>query len=98
MKIFTTSDIHGNKNIIHKLVTAYEESDAEMLLICGDIGGKGYRIYSIKEFGQRQREDYEYLVGELKKCSKPFYCILGNDDWFDVDDDYCLMLDAHKHK
>lgn len=90
MKRFATSDIHGNKEIINKLVTAYSESDAELLLICGDIGSKGYRAYSIKEFGQRQREDYDYLVNELEKFGKPFYCILGNDDWFDVNDESCL--------
>jgi Icc-related predicted phosphoesterase len=90
MKIMATSDIHGNKKIISKLVSAYEKSDAEMLLICGDIGGKGYRTHSITEFGQRQREDYDYLVSNLSQCKKSFRCILGNDDWFDLVDDYCL--------
>ena len=47
MKILATSDIHGNKHIISKLVTAYEDNGADWLLICGDIGGKG-RAYTLK--------------------------------------------------
>ena len=94
MKIFATSDIHGNKQIICKLITAYENSEAELLLVCGDIGGKGYRAHTLKELGKRQRQDYDYLINELTKCSKPFRCILGNDDWFDVDDGYCLATDG----
>ena len=90
MKIFATSDIHGNKQIVSNLVTAYENSDADLLLICGDIGGKSHRTLTIEEFGIKQREDYDYLTSELRQCTKPFYCLLGNDDWFDVDDDYCL--------
>jgi Icc-related predicted phosphoesterase len=39
MKIFATSDIHGNKTIMNKLFDAYENSEAELLLVCGDIGG-----------------------------------------------------------
>jgi Icc-related predicted phosphoesterase len=90
MKIFATSDIHGNKKIINRLVNVYENSEAELLLICGDIGGKGYQASSALRFGRQQRQDYDYLVAELKKCTKPFCCILGNDDWFDAHDDYCL--------
>jgi len=91
MKILATSDIHGNRKIIRRLVNVYESSEAELLLICGDIGGKGYRAPSLFTFGEQQRQDYDYLIAELKKCKKPFYCILGNDDWFDIHDDYCLM-------
>ena len=59
-------------------------------MICGDIGGKGHRALTIEEFGSKQREDYDYLISEVRQCFKPFYCLLGNDDWFDVDDVYCL--------
>lgn len=51
MKILATSDIHGNKKIISNLVNVYESSDADLLLICGDIGGKGYRAASALRFG-----------------------------------------------
>ena len=47
MKIFATSDIHGNKTIINKLVESYENSEADILLICGDIGGKSYHSPTI---------------------------------------------------
>ena len=90
MKIFSTSDIHGNKTIVRNLITTYEASEAELLLICGDIGGKKYSASTISTFGAFQRKDYDHLINELNKCSKPFYCILGNDDWFDVQDKHCL--------
>jgi Icc-related predicted phosphoesterase len=92
MKILATSDIHGNKSIIDKLTRAYEDSCAELLLICGDIGGKGYHISSLNEFSLHQLQDYNYLIDKLKKCSKPFKCILGNDDWFDAEDEFCLTI------
>ncbi len=41
MKIFATSDIHGNRVIMDKLNDIVDEVD--LIIICGDIGGKDIR-------------------------------------------------------
>lgn len=52
MKMFATSDIHGNKAVIHELVQAFEESNADLLLVCGDIGGKYYSTSLFSRFSE----------------------------------------------
>jgi len=90
MKIFATSDIHGNKTIVSSLVEAYSASDADILLICGDVGGKRHGAQTLGKCRQLQLKDYTFLVSQLQSCGKPFHCVLGNDDWFEVSDSYCL--------
>jgi Icc-related predicted phosphoesterase len=86
VKIFATSDLHGNRAIIDKL--RYMEDDCDLILICGDIGGKNYRTNSFREFSLRQREDVDYLAGILSGISTPARFILGNDDWLEYESEY----------
>lgn len=81
MKILATADIHGNHKIIQKLKDAAK--DVDLVLICGDIGGKNYPIPSIREFGECQIADEFYLDMELRELKAKSRYILGNDDWFE---------------
>ncbi|MCL1913690.1 MAG: metallophosphoesterase family protein [Eubacteriaceae bacterium] len=81
MKIFATSDIHGNRKIIDKLPQIAQK--AEMLIICGDIGGKN-GLPKLGHLSKAQKEDCEYLTAVLDSISIPSWFILGNDDWFDI--------------
>ena len=79
MRIFATSDIHGNQAVIDKLERIAPSVD--MVIICGDIGGKEGR--TIRELGVRQRRDAARLLKKMKELGVPYRFILGNDDWFD---------------
>lgn len=87
MKIFATSDIHGNKQIMDKL----KQIEADLILICGDIGAKGGRGKTFKEFSAYQKESADYLCSVLDKMqpTKAKF-ILGNDDWFEYECPYYL--------
>ena len=76
MKIFATSDIHGNKVIADKLPVIAK--DADLILICGK---------TFRQFSQYQREYAEYLTSILNSLAIPACFILGNDDWFDIEAD-----------
>ncbi len=88
MVIFATSDLHGNKVLMNRLREV--ENMADLLLICGDIGGKDIRNKTLQEFSKYQTEDCDYLCGILDKMNIPSRFILGNDDWFEYDSQYHL--------
>jgi len=89
MKIFATSDIHGNRTIIDKI--EHIASRADMIVICGDVGGKEFRRGdTLNDVSLRQKKDADHLVDRMKKLSVPFRFILGNDDWFEHDDEHHL--------
>ena len=76
MRIFATSDIHGNKSIIEKLCAI--DSKVDLILICGDVGGKGYSFRKdFKEASAAQRMDAVYLDTFLKSLPSPSRFILG---------------------
>ena len=82
MKIFATSDIHGNKIIIDKLERIAPSAD--MVIVCGDIGGKDLsRCDTLRDISEKQKKDAGYLVDRMKRTAVPFRYILGNDDWFE---------------
>lgn len=70
MKIIVTSDIHGKKEIINKLLYDY---DADMYLDCGD---SELSDYDLKNFySVRGNCDYNYL---------PSYRVINVDDNFNI--------------
>jgi Icc-related predicted phosphoesterase len=85
MKIFATSDIHGNRDIIDKLPSIVNRG--ELLLICGDIGTKNIRRSTLQEFSKYQQKDADYLLSILNDLPIPARFILGNDDWFEIEDE-----------
>ena len=58
MKIITTADIHGNRKIIDKLIDIADKSD--LILICGDIGGKSINAKTLQQFSEHQKQGTEY--------------------------------------
>lgn len=58
---------------------------SDLVLICGDVGGKEYYFKDIMEFSSQQRKDAEYLDSLLSDIGATSRFILGNDDWFEYD-------------
>lgn len=83
MKIFATADIHGNRVIMDKLNNIADKVD--LILICGDIGGKDIRGKTFKQFSKYQKEDANYLCNLLDNLRVDSRFILGNDDWFEIE-------------
>ena len=88
MKIFATADLHGNRIIMDKLNKI--DGKYDLILICGDIGGKDIRGKTIQEFSVHQKEDAKYLCSILEKMNTESRFILGNDDWFEMSHDKYL--------
>lgn len=82
MKIFATADIHGNRVIVDKLNDIVDKVD--LIIICGDIGGKGIGGKTIQQFSGYQEEDANYLCSILEDIKTESRFILGNDDWFEI--------------
>ena len=57
MKIFVTSDIHGNRKIMDKLSDMEFKYKVDFIFICGDIGGKSYNTNKLLEFSKLQKDD-----------------------------------------
>ena len=90
MRVFATSDIHGNQTIIDNLGSVAK--DVDMVVICGDIGGKEHfrKGATLRSISAGQRNDAVRLVDKMRELSVPFRYILGNDDWFDCGGKYYL--------
>lgn len=99
MRIFATADLHGDIDQMRQLKSAAK--DADLLLICGDIGGKNYDYDTKKGYGsireaifctmpKTQEKDAKKLDAYLNKLPIPSYYILGNDDWFETDSQHRL--------
>ena len=88
MKIFVTSDLHGNRALVNRLIGI--ESKAEAIIICGDIGRKNVEQMTLKSFSQQQKSDADFLNDTLNKMKIPGRFILGNDDWFEYNGEQYL--------
>ena len=75
MKIFATSDIHGSRKIMDKLNIV--ASDIDLILVCGDIGGKDSRGKTFRQFSEYQKLDADYLSSVLKNIQTESRFILG---------------------
>ena len=89
MKIFATADLHGNKKIMEKLKTLASEVD--LILVCGDVGGKSYHNVSFSQLSDFQMADADYLCRVLKTMDTQCRFILGNDDWFECENPFYLQ-------
>ena len=83
MKLLVTSDIHSNPNISRKLRRLINNEDFDLIINCGDVGGKVFYAKDIEEFSELQQKDYL----EFKEDFPEIYYILGNDDWFEAIND-----------
>ena len=89
MRIFATSDIHGSRTIMDKLKIIAEKAD--LILNCGDIGGKNTINKTFLQFSDYQKRDADYLCAILSEISTQSRFILGNDDWFEYPNSHYLQ-------
>ena len=89
MKIFATSDLHGDRQRFEKLTkipSVFPEVD--LVLICGDIGGKSSD--NLEDLHKNQVEDYKLFKQKIDRMrqlsNRRLFYILGNDDWFEPND------------
>ena len=99
MRIFSTSDIHGNYRIMEKLSNIDMGYKIDMIFICGDIGGNDHnpKDGGIMTFGLCQKQDEAHLISVLNELVTPSYYILGNDDWFETNTSYYLREPIYKY-
>ena len=51
VRILVTSDIHGNRVLVHRLLNIAEKLSVDALVLAGDITSKG--LYRLKRHGSR---------------------------------------------
>ncbi|HOQ09991.1 MAG TPA: metallophosphoesterase [Syntrophomonadaceae bacterium] len=91
MKIFATSDIHGNKNIMQKIEQVLQQYQPDMLLICGDVLVNP-RASSFDKYIQKQHRNYQEFKEYVSSLNTQVFYILGNDDFLEGDaTDKCYL-------
>lgn len=72
MKIMIASDIHGSVYYCKKMIDAYEEENAEKLLILGDVLYHGPRNDLPRDYAPKE------VIGMLNCMSNEILCVRGN--------------------
>ncbi len=97
MKIFVTSDIHGNSVVIEKIHSfAAQRPDIEYILLCGDITSD-YRAFDYEWIQAEQDKEYFDIVTRFKAIGKKVVSIRGNHDTFDLEEDEETYLINNKY-
>lgn len=107
MKLFIASDIHGSAHWCRKMLEAFEKSEAEKLVLLGDILYHGPRNDLPEEYDPKQ------VIAMLSPLKERILCVKGNCDT-EVDQmvlpfpilaeyawicaDGCKMFLTHGHK
>jgi len=93
MKLLIASDIHGSAYYCEKLLKAYDEEQAEKLLLLGDILYHGPRNDLPKDYAPKQ------VISMLNERKEEILCVRGNCDTevdqmvleFPILADYCIL-------
>ena len=72
MKIFVASDIHGSAFYCRKMLAAYEEEQAERMLLLGDIRYHGPRNDLPREYAPKE------VIAMLNRHKDEIYAVRGN--------------------
>lgn len=97
MRIFATSDVHGDFDNYKEIVQFVNSNieDLDVVMFAGDITGK-HLTCDLEELTKLQERDYIFfklkVLNKINKKIKVMY-ILGNDDWIEeteLDDRYLL--------
>lgn len=93
-KIFATSDIHGNKTIVDKMIEFLKNrKDIQEIFLCGDLTGK-HKVNSLEELTEKQIKDLDNFLYRLRNYAPcKFFYILGNDDWVDAMFDFNYQIE-----
>lgn len=94
MKIMFASDIHGSAFFCRKMIQAYQEEQAERLILLGDILYHGPRNDLPKEYDPKQ------VIAMLNEMKNEVYAVRGNCDAevdqmvldFPILSDYALLF------
>jgi Icc-related predicted phosphoesterase len=86
LKIFFTSDIHGNQNILSKIkIVLVPQYKPDYIIFCGDICQK---VFDVDLFELQKRQEqfltktlYPFISDLENKTGVKSYFIFGNDDW-----------------
>lgn len=107
MKIFIASDIHGSAFWCEKMLSAYEESKAERMLLLGDLLYHGPRNDLPLDYAPKK------VIEMLSKYKNDIICVRGNcdtevdqmvlpfpilADYSVLSDDYVTVYATHGHK
>jgi Icc-related predicted phosphoesterase len=80
-KIIYVVDLHGNKELYEELVDFANKKEIKAVVIGGDICPKGTGV-DLKESIKVQRDFLtDFLSPTFKKCKKPVFLMMGNDDF-----------------
>ena len=74
MKLFIASDIHGSAHRCRKMLEAFEKSEAEKLVLLGDILYHGPRNDLPEEYDPKQ------VIAMLSPLKERILCVKGNCD------------------
>lgn len=86
MKLFATSDIHGDQVIMEKLKGYLSKNAYDKVIFCGDLLSAP-ESYDFDEYVQKQAEEYMLFREYIKTLDGEVLYILGNNDWVDGDTD-----------
>ncbi|MBU0501943.1 MAG: metallophosphoesterase, partial [Candidatus Margulisbacteria bacterium] len=88
MKIFATSDIHGNLELINLLINeVIKKEQIDVLIIAGDIAPKGFDAsYTFSEIKLEQKRGVEKICKSLQETKIPVFMMIGNDDHISGED------------
>lgn len=80
-KIIYVADLHGNKELYERLVDfANRKREIKAVIIGGDLCPK--EGSNIEELIKTQKNFLiDFLIPTLKKCKKPIFLMMGNDDF-----------------
>lgn len=83
MKVFYTSDLHGDTNFYRELVSICQKNEIEALLLGGDLfPRKGHNNKSIQEQKQFVSHFFKKILTRIKdETAVNIYAIYGNNDW-----------------
>ncbi len=93
MKLMIASDIHGSAYACREMIKAYEQEQADRLLLLGDILYHGPRNDLPREY------DPKSVIAQLNPLKEELLCVRGNCDTevdqmvldFPIMADYCLL-------
>ncbi|MFO7889893.1 MAG: metallophosphoesterase [bacterium] len=89
MKVFYTSDVHGDTNFYRELVTVCRDKQIDVLLVGGDLlPRKGHNNKSIIEQKKFIHNFLKKILTRIKdETAVEIYAIFGNNDWAAVLED-----------
>jgi len=96
MRIFTTSDIHGNTEIVRILIDEIiKKEQIDALIIAGDTAPKNFTSsHTFSEIKLEQRKGVDKICKLLGNTKIPVFMLIGNDDHIS-DEDWDKILKKH---